>query len=117
MIDYVTDAALFKALSEPIRLKILDILSAGELCACDILRHLSIAQPTLSHHMRILQAAGWVTAEKRATWMYYALNSSHADAAKCAIDALTAHKDLTPDLASHRHCAACACCPDRDTSK
>ena len=48
------DAEVFKALSDANRLKILSMLSSGEICACRILEALDITQPTLSHHMKIL---------------------------------------------------------------
>lgn len=74
MPDYETGSVLIKAIAEPIRLQILDILSNGEMCACDILQNLTITQPTLSHHMKALTASGWVFAHKKATWMYYSVN-------------------------------------------
>ena len=49
--DYVP---AMKALSDETRLKIIDMLSCGEMCACEILEELSISQPTLSYHMKIL---------------------------------------------------------------
>ena len=64
---YEEYAKVAKALSEPKRVKILDMLSCGEMCACDILEHFDFTQPTLSHHIKILVEAGLVTAEKRGT--------------------------------------------------
>ncbi len=74
MADYEKSSSLFKVLGDPIRLHILDMLSCGELCACDILENLSITQPTLSHHMKILINAELVRSERRATWAFYSLN-------------------------------------------
>ena len=62
-----------KALADENRLKIVDLLSGGTLCACDILDHFDFTQPTLSHHMQVLQNAGIVTAEKSGKWQYYTL--------------------------------------------
>ncbi len=70
-------AALFKALADETRLEILGLLaSAGtELCVCEIEEHVKhLAQPTISHHLRQLREAGLVTSERRATWVYYALD-------------------------------------------
>ena len=64
MIDYEEYAKMFKALSDPKRLKIVDMLSNGELCACKILEEFHITQPTLSHDMKLLCSAGLVP-EKR----------------------------------------------------
>jgi DNA-binding transcriptional ArsR family regulator len=52
MIDYAKYARIFKVMSDPKRLKIIDMLSEGELCACKILEEFHITQPTLSHDMK-----------------------------------------------------------------
>lgn len=65
---------IFKALGDKNRLAILDMLSCGELCACDILEGLELTQPTLSHHMKILQNSGLVTGVKNGIWMNYSIN-------------------------------------------
>lgn len=72
--DYEKYAKIAKALSEPKRVKILDMLSCGEMCACDILEHFDFTQPTLSHHIKILVEAGLVIAEKSGTWQHYSIN-------------------------------------------
>ena len=56
--NYEENAKIIKALSDPSRLKIIDILSCGEKCACDILEHFDFTQPTLSHHMKVLMDCG-----------------------------------------------------------
>ncbi|CAH2212226.1 ArsR/SmtB family transcription factor [Tepidibacter aestuarii] len=65
---------IFKALSDKNRLLILDMLSCGELCACDIIEGLNLTQPTISHHMKILQKANLVNVKKEGKWMRYSLN-------------------------------------------
>lgn len=65
---------VFKALSDKNRLLILDMLSCGELCACDIMDGLNLTQPTISHHMKILQHAGLVNGEKKGKWTIYSIN-------------------------------------------
>ena len=50
--SYKELSTILKVLSDPSRLEILDLLSCGELCACDLLEHLQFSQPTLSHHMK-----------------------------------------------------------------
>ena len=52
--DYELTATIFKALGDPKRVQIMDILSCGEQCACDILGYFDFTQPTLSHHMNVL---------------------------------------------------------------
>ncbi len=74
MVDYQNSAKLFKVMSDATRLQILDILSCGTLCACDILDGLKISQSTLSHHMKVLIEFELVVAKKESTWMFYSLN-------------------------------------------
>lgn len=71
---YKEYAQLFKALSDPNRLMIMDMLSCGELCACEILYKFKITQPTLSHHMNILCGCKLVNGRKEGKWTYYSQN-------------------------------------------
>jgi ArsR family transcriptional regulator len=66
-------AAVFKALSDPIRLRLMSIIaSAGdEVCVCDITPQFTVSGPTISHHLRVLREAGLVDCERRGTWVYY----------------------------------------------
>lgn len=68
-----------KAIAEPNRLKILDMISTGEKCACDILDHFDFTQPTLSHHMKVLIEAEIVSARKDGKWQYYSLISGNIE--------------------------------------
>lgn len=75
--DVTGYATLFKALGDETRLNILRFLIAkGDgLCACHIEDYVKeLSQPTISHHMRLLREAGLVTAERKGTWVYYAIN-------------------------------------------
>ena len=71
---YDEGAKLIKALSDTSRLKIIDILSCGEMCACDILEHFDFTQSTLSHHMKVLIECGLVEYRKDGLWTFYSLN-------------------------------------------
>jgi ArsR family transcriptional regulator, arsenate/arsenite/antimonite-responsive transcriptional repressor len=68
-------AARFKALADPSRVAIVNRLAgADEVCVCDFIGTLGLAQPTVSHHLRVLREAGLVeVARKRGTWVYYRL--------------------------------------------
>ncbi|MBX3031817.1 MAG: helix-turn-helix transcriptional regulator [Chloroflexi bacterium] len=67
------DVLLLQGAADPTRLAILRQLSdVGEVCACD-LGHPDISQPTLSHHLRVLREAGWITGDRRGTWIWYSL--------------------------------------------
>ncbi|MHC1719913.1 MAG: ArsR/SmtB family transcription factor [Clostridiaceae bacterium] len=72
--SYAEYGAIFKAISDETRLKIIDMLSCGEMCACDILEEFSISQSTLSYHMKILSESGLVNADRDGAWMRYTLN-------------------------------------------
>ncbi|MFV0558167.1 MAG: ArsR/SmtB family transcription factor [Enterococcus sp.] len=75
--NYEAYAAQLKIIADPKRMKIIDLLSCGEMCACDLLEHFDFTQPTLSHHMKVLEKAGFVTVKKEGKWHYYRLNSQH----------------------------------------
>jgi ArsR family transcriptional regulator len=66
-------AKLFHALSDPRRLRIIDLLRGGERCVCDLQSDLECAQSLLSFHLKALRDAGLVTARKDGRWIYYAL--------------------------------------------
>ncbi|CAH0147219.1 MULTISPECIES: metalloregulator ArsR/SmtB family transcription factor [unclassified Microbacterium] len=65
-----------KALADPARLRLLSMVAAhadAEACVCDLTEPLGLQQSTVSHHLRILVDAGYLTREKRGTWAYYRL--------------------------------------------
>ncbi|MGG7212883.1 ArsR/SmtB family transcription factor [Clostridium nigeriense] len=72
--DYEMNIKVLKALGEINRLKIVDMLSSGEKCACIILESFQFTQPTLSHHMKVLMDSGIVKCRKEGTWIYYSLD-------------------------------------------
>ena len=72
---YLEGARAFKALSDPKRAMIVDMLSCGELCACHILKKFDLSQSTLSHHMRILCESGIVKERYEGKWTYYSLDA------------------------------------------
>lgn len=88
--DYVS---VFKALSDETRLKIIDMLSCGELCACEILKSLSITQSTLSYHMKILADCGLVNGVRDGAWMRYTINQEDFEALQAFITYITNDKE------------------------
>lgn len=66
---------VFKALADETRLKIVEMLSCGEMCACDILESFHITQPTLSYHMKNLTECGLVNSRKDGPWMRYSIDT------------------------------------------
>jgi ArsR family transcriptional regulator, arsenate/arsenite/antimonite-responsive transcriptional repressor len=79
-----TAALVFKALSDPARLKILAFLASEDagkccaneegICACDLEDVIQLSQPTVSHHMKLLVSANLVLGEKRGKWMFYRID-------------------------------------------
>jgi ArsR family transcriptional regulator len=65
--------ALFHALSDPIRLSIVQLLRAGERCVCDLQDDLDTAQSKLSFHLRVLKDAGLVEDRREGRWSYYTI--------------------------------------------
>ena len=69
-------AKSLKAIADPARLRLISIIAASEgqeACVCDLTEPLNIGQPTVSHHLRVLTDAGFVTRSKRGAWAYYRL--------------------------------------------
>ncbi|OBG28060.1 metalloregulator ArsR/SmtB family transcription factor [Mycobacterium sp. E3198] len=67
-------AAMFKALADPVRLRLLSLIAGhpgGEACVCEISATFDVSQPTISHHLKLLRSAGLLDCERRGTWVYY----------------------------------------------
>jgi len=90
---YNDNALFFKALSDPNRLMIVDMLSCGELCACVILEKFQITQPTLSHHMKTLCECKLVNSRKDGKWTYYSLNTGTVQNLRSFLAEVTSAKD------------------------
>ena len=73
--DFSAEAKMFKAFCDESRLEILFLLRSGEKCACNLLEQLKIAQPTLSHHMKILCDSGVVHCRKEGKWTHYEIDA------------------------------------------
>ena len=76
-------AAMFKALSDPVRLRLLSSVAShagGQACVCDISAGVEVSQPMVSHHLKVLRDAGLLTSQRRASWVYYAVVPEALDA-------------------------------------
>jgi DNA-binding transcriptional ArsR family regulator len=73
--DLTGHADLLKTIADPHRLRILATLARADddVCVCDLNDDISVSQPTVSHHLRLLKDAGLVSSERRGTWVYYRL--------------------------------------------
>jgi ArsR family transcriptional regulator len=67
-------AKVFKALADPVRLRLFSLIASfegGQACVCDLTGEFDVSQPTISHHLKVLRDAGLVGSERRGTWVYY----------------------------------------------
>ncbi len=81
---------LFRALGDETRLRMVALLSHGELCVCHIEKALDLSQPNVSRQLGILRAAGIVDARRDGSWMHYALAPQEHDSVKAMLDQLVA---------------------------
>lgn len=81
-------AAMFKALGDPIRLRLLSLIAShpGEVCVCDLTPRFSVTGPTISHHLRVLREVGLIDCERRGTWVYYWLRPGVLDQLASVLD-------------------------------
>jgi len=78
----------FAALADPARLRVISILAAaerGEVCVCDLVEPLGKAQPTVSHHLKVLGDAGLVVGDRRGKWVWYSLVPARLAALQSAL--------------------------------
>lgn len=80
-------AAVFAALADPVRLRLLSLVAeAGECCSCDLQAPLGKSQPTISHHTKALAEAGLITGEKRGRWTWWRVVPERFAALRLALD-------------------------------
>ena len=87
--NHLENAKVFKAFCDETRLTVLSLLQSGEKCACVLLEKVSVSQPTLSHHMKILVDSGIVNARKEGKWTYYSLSAAGSKRAAKLLKELT----------------------------
>ena len=107
---------MFRAFSDPIRLRILHLVQQGELCVCDLVAILDLPQPTVSRHLSYLRKAGLVKVRQEHSWNFYALVAGRTHFHKKLLECLgTCFRDvpeLTQDSKRARRVrAAGGCCP------
>lgn len=102
-------AEIASALSEPHRLRLLGMLSQGELCLCDLTEGLELSPSTVSNHMAILKRAGLVETRKEGRWMHFRIATDTSPAAAAGIAWALAF--LPESVKSAPACSKDACCP------
>lgn len=88
-VDVAVATAALKALAEPRRWRIVELLSCEELCVCHLAEELDVPQPLVSHHLRVLRDAGLVESEKHRQWTYYRLQPAALDRIRENLGAIT----------------------------
>lgn len=90
-----------KAMSDSNRLRIIEMLTQGEKCGCDLLDELQVTQPTLSHHMKVLSECGLVSSYKEGKWQHYSINCPRFSQFKEYLNTVASRKD---ESAQHSCC-------------
>ncbi len=96
---------VMKALSDPGRVKVLKMLEARELCACEIIGLLGLAQPTVSRHLKVLVDAGLISGRKVGCWVHYRLAwdpDSGSPYARAMLKALPGWLENEPEIRTLR---------------
>jgi ArsR family transcriptional regulator, arsenate/arsenite/antimonite-responsive transcriptional repressor len=91
-----TEATALRAIADPVRWRIVEALAEEDLCVCHLVEDLGMAQPLVSHHLRVLRDAGLVESERWRYWTYYRLVPGALAAAAARLDAIARDVPLRP---------------------
>lgn len=94
-LDTTRAAALFHALSDPIRLNVVNLLLGGERCVCELTEELDMAQSRLSWHLKTLADAGILSARREGRWNYYSLSADALEEAREILAGFRSNRRLT----------------------
>ena len=109
MDKYECNALLFKAFCDASRLRIIDLIKEGETCSCVLLEDLTITQPTLSHHMKILIDSGLVTSRKNGKYTMYTLSKESAAQAKETLGEILNRDSKAEEKTGSKKRISCGC--------
>ena len=98
-------AICLKALSDPTRLKIFEMLLEKEMCVCELVAELSISQPLVSHHLRELKIAGLVHDRREGNWVFNWLDAEAVARLKSSLDGLFSKASAKSKPSAYRCCA------------
>ena len=104
-------AKLFKAFSDPVRLRLVNLLAGGEVCVCHLHEALGLPQPTVSRHLAYLRGTGVVVGRKDGLWVHYRLSEASTELHRILIDAVApALADLGAMRADRERLSRLTCC-------
>jgi len=95
-----------KAMSDINRLRVIEMLTTGEKCGCELLEELQVTQPTLSHHMKVLADCGLVSSYKEGKWQHYSINCERFMEFKDHLNSISCRKAGVDSGANDKSC----CC-------
>ena len=110
-------SSIFRAFSDPTRLRILRLLQGGECCVGDLVTILELPQPSVSRHLAYLREAGLVCDRKQGLWVYYSLAPADGSFHRSLLRCLECCLSEVPELQVDAHRAAelkesGGCCPE-----
>ena len=93
------DAEILQAIADPTRLRLLNLLTqAVEICVCELVDALGVPQYSVSRHLNVLAAAGWVTDRRQGKWIYYRISRELKPYQKTLLKALGQLREERPDF-------------------
>ncbi|MFO1019965.1 MAG: metalloregulator ArsR/SmtB family transcription factor [Planctomycetales bacterium] len=98
---------VFRALSDPTRLRIMNLLSEGEMCVCDLVSILGALQPAVSRHLSYLRKVGLVLARKEGLWVHYRLADPKTGFHRKLLECLTSGEEQWGQLGKDRKQLRC----------
>jgi ArsR family transcriptional regulator, arsenate/arsenite/antimonite-responsive transcriptional repressor len=99
-----TSTEVMRALADPVRERIVELLAGEQLCVCHLTEELDLAQPLVSHHLKVLRDAGLVEGERWRYWTYYRLRPDALRALAARLDGLVAGACDSADTSARRPC-------------
>jgi ArsR family transcriptional regulator len=101
---------LFRALADPTRLRLLNLIGDREICVCYFVEILGMSQPKISRHLAYLRRAGIATARREGKWMHYRLSIPRDETAAAVLKQTLKHLGMKPEMQRDVSRLNSACC-------
>jgi len=106
---------LFRALADPTRLRLLNLIAGREICVCYLVEILGMSQPKVSRHLAYLRRAGIAAARRQGKWMHYRLAVPRDRVAASILKETLDHLQQRPDLRRDTSRLSSVCCRPRQS--